>query len=128
MSYTHQHHLLRTDPGPFQLVWLGIKAFEIRANDRNFKAGDIVRLQEWHHNTGYTGRFVEAKIGCVITDPGWGIQPGFCVFGFTETDRGENDPMINVEEPPFSPNLQKWLSAHGLKTSIPSSHYGAIKE
>lgn len=40
-------HNLKSLPEYFRAVLEGTKTFEIRKNDRNFKEGDFVILQEW---------------------------------------------------------------------------------
>ena len=46
---------LKTLPVYFEAVWHGRKEFEVRKNDRNFRPGDVVILEEWDKLTGYTG-------------------------------------------------------------------------
>ncbi len=41
------NHPLKTWPGPFQAVWDGVKLFEYRVNDRDFKVGDMLALMEY---------------------------------------------------------------------------------
>lgn len=48
-------HALKTLPKYFEAVCMGIKKFELRKNDRNFKVGDYLALNEWDGNN-YTGR------------------------------------------------------------------------
>ena len=44
-------HTLKTDPEVFQATYSGLKNFEVRMNDRDFKVGDILVLRE----TEFTG-------------------------------------------------------------------------
>lgn len=61
-------HKLKIHPKYFKEVCTGKKSFEIRKNDRNFKVGDILLLQEFYPDTQeYTGRVVQRKI-TYITD------------------------------------------------------------
>lgn len=41
------HHKLKIHPPFFASVKRGDKPFEIRKNDRNFKVGDVLELEEW---------------------------------------------------------------------------------
>jgi len=40
-------HDLKIWPKHFQDVWNGIKTFELRLNDRDYQAGDVLRLYEF---------------------------------------------------------------------------------
>jgi len=61
-------HKLKLHPEYFKEVCTGKKSFEIRKNDRDFKIGDTLLLQEFKPGTQeYTGRVVERKI-TYITD------------------------------------------------------------
>lgn len=74
-------HELKTWPGPFQDMTLGLKEFEVRKNDRNYQPGEILLLKEWHPHTGYTGREIEAHIKYILTGGQFGIQEGYVVLG-----------------------------------------------
>ncbi len=84
-------HELKTLPEYFKAVNLGVKMFEVRKNDRDFKVGDVLILREWlptEHceSTGqYSGRKIERTIGCFIDGVQFGIKKGYCVLGFQET-------------------------------------------
>ncbi len=41
------HHRLKTRPSAFADVLLGLKTFEVRYDDRGFRAGDSATLVEW---------------------------------------------------------------------------------
>lgn len=60
-----QEHRLKVWPGPYKRLAKGFKRAEIRYNDRDFRVGDILVLQEWRREgEEYTGR----KITMVISD------------------------------------------------------------
>lgn len=61
-------HKLKIQSEYFNAVCNGKKSFEIRKNDRDFKVGDLLLLQEFLPETQeYTGRVVERKV-TYITD------------------------------------------------------------
>ena len=60
-------HKLKIKPYYFEQTIKGNKNFEIRFNDRNFKKGDLLILEEFDKR-GYTGRYVNAEITSVIDD------------------------------------------------------------
>lgn len=76
-------HDLKIKSEFFNPIAWGIKHFEIRNNDRNFKKGDRVVFHEWHDGDS-TGRLVAVEISCILTADEFpeGIKEGYCVFGF----------------------------------------------
>ncbi|AYV74482.1 DUF3850 domain-containing protein [Bacillus sp. PK3-056] len=72
-------HHLKIQPEYFDSVSKGIKSFEIRKNDRNYKVGDVLLLQEYiPSETKFTGRVLDRKI-TYITD--YAQQEGYVVMG-----------------------------------------------
>lgn len=63
-------HKLKTWTGYYQAVFDGVKTFEIRLNDRDYRVGDDLILEEYEPDKErYTGRKCRAKI-TYITDFG----------------------------------------------------------
>lgn len=92
-------HSLKSSHEHFQNVWAGIKTFEIRKNDRHFKEGDFLVLQEWreephdwaidplHYNQatwGYSGGIINAKITLIST---FAQKKGYVVLGIKVIDK-----------------------------------------
>ncbi len=82
-------HILKTDPKVFQLNYEGIKNYEIRINDRDFKVGDELHLRETFlpgsqlvngEQVLYTGRTMDVKITNILTD--YGLLPDWCSLSF----------------------------------------------
>lgn len=75
-------HALKTVPKYFEKIQSGEKTFEIRRNDRPFKVGDKIILQEYD-NDAYTGREVEKIIThCFSGEPKFGLRPSFIILSF----------------------------------------------
>ena len=72
-------HNLKIKMEYFEAVLNGLKAFEIRYNDRNFKVFDYVYLNEVDDKFDFTGRSIKVKI-TYITD--FEQKDGYVVFGF----------------------------------------------
>ncbi|WP_029458197.1 DUF3850 domain-containing protein [Solidesulfovibrio alcoholivorans] len=82
-------HELKTDPVVFQAVASGLKSYEIRLNDRNFRVGDRILLCETYH-TGedmkhgaplkYTGNKIAADIRHILHGPIYGLMEGWCIL------------------------------------------------
>lgn len=72
-------HRVKTLPRYFQPIIERRKPFEIRKNDRNYKEGDSVFLNEWE-NGEYTGRVCIVIIKDVF-DISF-LLPGYVAFTF----------------------------------------------
>lgn len=73
-------HKLKIKQEYFEPVIQGKKRFEIRKNDRNFKVGDIVVLEEIDENNIYTGDSFKTRI-TFLTD--YQQKDGYVVFGIS---------------------------------------------
>lgn len=72
-------HVLKTWPEYFQPVLLGVKTFEKRRNDRDFRVGDRLLLQEWDPETQrYTGRELWAHVTYILMGPL--ADPEYCIM------------------------------------------------
>lgn len=68
-------HALKTLPPFFEEVAAGRKTVEVRRDDRGFQRGDLLRLEEYEHATGYTGRLLIRQVTHVLR--GWGVEEGY---------------------------------------------------
>lgn len=78
-------HELKTWPASFELVWRGVKLYELRRNDRGFRVGDAVRLREWEPTTKtYSGRQILLPIACVTRGGEFDLPEHLCILGLGE--------------------------------------------
>ncbi len=76
-------HELKTWPEYFFEVSTGKKKFEVRLNDRDFKVGDRVILNEWNPKLKkYTGLRYTFVILYILHGGNFGIEEGYCVMSF----------------------------------------------
>lgn len=79
-------HEVKAWPEFFQPVWDQVKLFEIRKNDRDYRVGDLLIIDEWSPITRvFTGRRIEAIILYVTN---FEQKPGFVVMGMSVGRRG----------------------------------------
>lgn len=75
-------HKLKVHPQFYQKIEERLKNFEIRYNDRDFRVGDLLKLEEYDPDTQcYSGRSVLVNIN-YITD--FEQKPGYVVMGFAQ--------------------------------------------
>jgi len=88
-------HELKTDPDAFQASWDGIKGFEIRLNDRDFRPGDILLLNETKHSGEemrnekpliYSGREIYLEVDFVMHGPLYGLADGWVIMSVTQRE------------------------------------------
>ena len=96
-------HKVKLLSGFYQAVIDGIKPFEIRYNDRNYRKGDDIIFNEWKDDA-YTGRLCCAVIKDVF-DIGF-LMPGYVAFTF--------QLLGNFEE------VKKDIKTKKVKEHIPS--------
>lgn len=79
---SRQHHYLKCETEYFQEIERGKKKFELRINDRNFKVGDMVYLQETVNGV-HTGRELPSvEIQYVLYGGKYGLPEGYCIFNW----------------------------------------------
>lgn len=76
---------LKTWPEFYRLIISGEKNFVVRKNDRDFRKGDILILEEWDPAIGqHTGFSIEREIIYILSGGQFGIAEGFCVMSLGE--------------------------------------------
>ncbi len=74
-------HELKLSPKYFNDVEKGLKNFEIRKNDRDFKVGDILILKEWDKE--YTGKEIRKEVKYLFNgkeNSGFGLSEDYCIL------------------------------------------------
>ena len=68
-------HQLKTWPDYFEAIARNEKTFEVRKNDRDFKVGDRLLLQEWCPRAdGFTGRVAYREVDYILHGGAFGID------------------------------------------------------
>lgn len=77
---SRQHHELKTETEFYQAFEKGLKTFELRVNDRDFKVGDMVTLIEVVSGV-ITGRRIFAKeIKYILYGGQFGLPETHCIL------------------------------------------------
>ena len=74
----HRQHNLKIRPEYYTAITWGVKKFEVRYNDRDYKIGDILHLQEWSEN-GYTGKAVNVIVTYILSDTQF-VKEGYIIM------------------------------------------------
>lgn len=87
-------HELKCWPEPFAAILDGRKTFEVRKDDRGFKAGDVLWLREWAPDLDgapphgrYTGRALRRAVKYMVPGGRWGLPDDLCVMGIADTSK-----------------------------------------
>lgn len=76
-----QAHQLKTLLEYLCAIGSGVKTFEVRKNDRDFHAGDILHLREWDQTRREWGPHSVTCFVTYVLRQFPGIEPGYCVMG-----------------------------------------------
>ena len=74
-------HELKIWPRFFDDVLSGRKRFEVRKEDRVYRVGDLLALNEFDPAVGYTGRSCVVGVDCVFAERDF-VKEGFVILGF----------------------------------------------
>jgi hypothetical protein len=75
-------HVLKCWPDFFTAVYEGVKPFEVRKNDRDFRVGDCLILREFDPvSQAYSGRETKRFVRYVLQGGGFGIAEDHVVMG-----------------------------------------------
>ena len=77
----------------FSDVATGKKSFELCKNDRSFKTGDALPINEYADGKE-TGRHIEADLRYMQEDNS-GLREGYCILGIKVTKVPETDTQID---------------------------------
>lgn len=78
-------HHLKIHSDYFGLVKSGVKTFEVRKNDREFRVGDELLLEEYNSvNKTITGNFCHRRVDYILPGGQFGIESGYVVLGINK--------------------------------------------
>lgn len=80
-------HKLKTIQPFFDFVWSGMKNFDIRKNDRDFRCGDLLLLQEYDESLQRYGEHeILVEVTFLLNDVRY-CKEGFVIMQFRELKR-----------------------------------------
>lgn len=72
-------HALKIKEEFFAPIALGYKQFEVRVNDRDYKVGDYLALNEVDMDGDFTGRSVLVFVNYILNDPAY-CKEGYIIM------------------------------------------------
>jgi len=81
-------HELKILPQYYSAVVSGLKTFEVRYNDRDFKVGDTLILKEYN-GVSYTGRKTNVVVTYIVDDPSY-CKEGYVIMSIVLENIGIN--------------------------------------
>ena len=79
---TPKTHTLKILPEYYRALLEGRKTFEVRKNDRDFREGDTLMLEQYDTELARTfGAPLWLKVTYVLKGGQFGIEEGYCVMG-----------------------------------------------
>ncbi len=77
-------HNVKIWPEHFKSVVTGVKPWEIRKSDRDYKVMDTIHLHEFRpevmNANKYTGECVSRRITHIVHGPAPGLEKGYCIM------------------------------------------------
>jgi len=92
-----QEHDLKCWPEFFRYLWSGEKTFELRVDDRGYRAGDTLLQREWSKKNGYTGRWIKFDVPFVFS--GTWLASNCVCMSLKELKRYEPRGLSAADEP-----------------------------
>lgn len=84
MIDTYKVHNLKCWPEPFEALRTWKKTAEFRKNDRDFKVGDRLAIDEWCPvQERYTGRQIGRHITHILSE-GFGMPEGYAMLSLSQ--------------------------------------------
>jgi hypothetical protein len=89
-------HCLKVWSEYFGALVSGKKTFEVRKDDRGFRAGDLLVLQEWDPaRRAYTGEMISKEVLYVLPGGGFGIAPDHVVMSLATYPKTNSDGALD---------------------------------
>lgn len=81
-------HYLKIKPEYYKDVQCGLKTFELRKNDRDFKVGDVLMLIKLDGEGNETDQVTRVKVTYILKDcPQYGLKEGYAILGIGVENR-----------------------------------------
>lgn len=95
-------HELKTDSDYFNDVFLRLKQFEVRYNDRDFKNGDLLLLRKWNSKiqTYQSDLSILVKVKYIFQHNGF-LHDRYCVLGFDYLLSGSYQSLLKYVQDHF---------------------------
>ena len=80
-------HILKIRDRYFDAIASGVKTFEVRKTERDYRIGDRLVLFEVRDDGEETGKSVTVRVTYVLLGPAYGLMDGYCIMGIKLSKR-----------------------------------------
>lgn len=91
-------HTLKVAPGFWWALADETKTFEVRKNDRDYHAGDVLVLWQWLGNKAIEGPIFR-RVTYVLYGPQYGVEEGYVVMAVTPLKHNEIRELRDPKPP-----------------------------
>jgi hypothetical protein len=85
-------HELKCVLAPFQIKWDGMKDWEFRKNDRDYRVGDTLLEREYNSDSNsYSGREIIEEVLWILPGGQFGVPDDYIIMSTKEISRKEKD-------------------------------------
>lgn len=113
-------HELKTVQPYFDEVVAGLKKFEYRRNDRDFKKDDILILREYNKESDqYSGNMIKVVVKYVLTGEKFPDLGDYCIMSINDIGHENELEKIKEEYKSILPRLEVFNNIRGYWVSLP---------
>lgn len=111
-------HKLKILSEYYEDILQGKKTFEVRKDDRHFRQGDTLILQETvtPYGCGYTGREMKVEVTYILRDCEY-VRDGYCIVGIknmatNKSGHYDNTPIYTWDEYAYKHMFEKGVDTN----------------
>lgn len=97
-------HALKTWPEAYDAIEAGLKGWELRKKDRDYRVGDFLLLRRWSLESGYDGSQRVERVVWILDGGQFGLPRDYCIMSLERVPTqqaakpGEGDPLRHVRD------------------------------